>query len=167
MTRAVFDCVILLQAAGHSTGPAGACLQAVRDGRLELIVSPDVLVEVRDVLTRPKSLRKFPALTLETVELFLDDVTSHAITLVDVPKVFKLARDPMDEPYLDLAIAAGARYLVSRDNDHLLDLMRDEGFRRQYPDLAIIDPATLLRELRPVPEPGTGEEGQGRVNGAD
>jgi putative PIN family toxin of toxin-antitoxin system len=166
VTRAVFDCVILLQAAGHPTGPAGACLQTVRDGRLELIVSPDVLVEVRDVLTRPKSLRKFPALTLEAVELFLDDVTSHAITLADVPKVFKLARDPKDEPYLNLAIAAGARYLVSRDND-LLDLMRDEGFRRQYPDLAIIDPATLLRELRSVPETGTGEEGKGRVNGAD
>ena len=152
MTRAVFDCVILLQAAGHPAGPAGACLQAVRDGRLELIISSDVLVEVRDVLTRPKSLRKFPALTLEAVELFLDDVTSHAITLADVPKVFKLARDPMDEPYLDLAIAAGARYLVSRDND-LLDLMGDAAFRQRFPGLTVIDPVALLRELVPPPEP--------------
>jgi hypothetical protein len=36
VTRAVFDCVILLQASGRPTAPAEACLQAVRDGRLEL-----------------------------------------------------------------------------------------------------------------------------------
>jgi putative PIN family toxin of toxin-antitoxin system len=146
VTRAVFDCVILLQAAGRATGPAGACLQAVRDGRLELVVSPEVLAEVRDVLTRPKTLRKFPALTLDVVNAFLEDVAALAVTLSDVPKVFTLARDPKDEPYIDLALAAKARYLVSRDND-LLDLMEDEGFRRQYPNLAIIDPVTLLREL--------------------
>jgi putative PIN family toxin of toxin-antitoxin system len=146
VTRAVFDCVILLQAAARATGPAGACLQAVRDGRLELVVSPAVLAEVRDVLTRPKTLRKFPALTLEAVGTFLEDVTAIAVTLPDVPKVFTLARDPKDEPYIDLALAAKARYLVSRDND-LLDLMEDERFRRQYPDLTIIDPVSLLREL--------------------
>jgi hypothetical protein len=38
MTRVVFDCVILLQAAARPTGPAAACLQAVRDGRLELFI---------------------------------------------------------------------------------------------------------------------------------
>jgi predicted nucleic acid-binding protein len=56
VTRAVFDCVILQQAAGRPTGPAAACLQAVRDGRLELFLSPDILAEVRDVLSRPKTL---------------------------------------------------------------------------------------------------------------
>jgi putative PIN family toxin of toxin-antitoxin system len=128
MTRAVFDCVILLQAAARATGPAGACLQAVRDGRLELVVSPAILDEVRDVLTRPKTLRKFPTLTLE-------DVAALAVELPDVPRVFTLARDPKDEPYINLALAANARYLVSRDND-LLDLMEDESFRSQCPDLA-------------------------------
>ena len=60
--RAVFDCMVLLQAAARATGPAAACLRAVRAGRLELFLSPDILSEVRDVLTRPKTLRKFPAL---------------------------------------------------------------------------------------------------------
>jgi putative PIN family toxin of toxin-antitoxin system len=135
MTRAVFDCVILLQAAARATGPAGACLQAVRDGRLELVVSPAILDEVRDVLTRPKTLRKFPTLTLEAVAAFLEDVAALAVELPDVPRVFTLARDPKDEPYINLALAANARYLVSRDND-LLDLMEDESFRSQCPDLA-------------------------------
>jgi predicted nucleic acid-binding protein len=63
VTRAVFDCVVLLQAAGRPDGPAGACLQAVRDGRLELFLSPDILAEVRDVLTRPRTLRRVPGPT--------------------------------------------------------------------------------------------------------
>jgi putative PIN family toxin of toxin-antitoxin system len=163
VTRVVFDCVILLQAAGRPTGPAAACLQAVRDGRLELFISSDILAEVRDVLTRPRTLRKFPALTPEAVDVFLLDLASHATTLPAVPKVFSLARDPKDEPYIDLAAAAQARYLVSRDND-LLDLMNDDAFRQQFPDLTVIDPVALLRELAPAPEPNQetgGDEGQG------
>ncbi len=46
MMRAVFDCVILLQAAARRTGPAAECLQAVRDGRLQLCSPPDFLAEV-------------------------------------------------------------------------------------------------------------------------
>jgi putative PIN family toxin of toxin-antitoxin system len=151
MTPVVFDWVILLQAAGRPGGPAAACLQAVRDGRIELFVSPDILAEVRDVLSRPKTLRKFPALTAEAVDGFLADLASHATTLAAVPKVFPLPRDPKDEPYLDLAVAAQARYLVSRDND-LLELMGDAAFRQQFPDLTVIDPVALLRELAPAPE---------------
>jgi putative PIN family toxin of toxin-antitoxin system len=135
----------------------------VRDGRLELFLSPDILAEVRDVLTRPRTLRKFPALTPEAVGVFLLDLASHATTLSAVPKVFSLARDPKDEPYINLAAVAQARYLVSRDND-LLDLMTDDAFRQQFPDLTVIDPVALLRELAPAPEPdqGTGgDEGQG------
>jgi putative PIN family toxin of toxin-antitoxin system len=165
VTRAVFDCVILLQAAGRPTGPAAACLQAVRDGRLELFLSPDILAEVRDVLSRPKTLRKFPALTPEAVDVFLGDVASHATTVPAVPKVFTLARDPKDEPYIDLAAATQARYLVSRDKD-LLDLMGDDAFRQQFPGLTVIDPVALLRELALVhpklePDRGMGkDEGQ-------
>jgi putative PIN family toxin of toxin-antitoxin system len=124
----------------------------VRDSRLELFLTPDILAEVRAVLTRPKTLRKFPALTPESVDVFLADLASHATTLAAVPKVFSLPRDPKDEPYIDLAAAAQAHYLVSRDND-LLDLMGDAAFRQQFPNLTVIDPVALLRELAPEPEP--------------
>jgi putative PIN family toxin of toxin-antitoxin system len=166
VTRAVFDCVILLQAAARRTGPAAECLRAVRDGRLKLFLSPDILAEVRDVLGRPKSLRKFPALTPEAVDVFLEDVANNATTLSTVPKVFSLARDPKDEPYINLAAAIQARYLVSRDKD-LFDLMGDDTFRRQFPALTVIDPVALLRELtlaQPKPEPDQrSEDGEGET----
>ncbi len=146
MTRAVFDCMVFLQAAARSTGPAAACLQAVRDGRLELVISPEIVAEVRDVLARPRTLRKFPTLTAEAVDVFVRDIEARAVALSDVPHTFILARDPKDEPYINLAIAARASHLVSRDK-HLLDLMADEGFRQAYPNLIILDPVAILQEL--------------------
>ena len=84
-----------------------------------------------------------------------------------MPKVFTLARDPKDEPYIDLAAAAQARYLVSRDND-LLDLMGDAAFRRQFPGLTVIDPVALLRELASATEAGARpEDGRGRRAGRE
>jgi predicted nucleic acid-binding protein len=59
--------------------------------------------------------------------------------------VFSCPRDPDDEPYVNLAVAAGARYLVTRDKD-LLDLMEDADFRRRFATLAILDPAAFLLE---------------------
>src|SRR5262249_50695319 len=119
--RAVFDCMLFLQAATNDAGPAFACFQLVDDGRLTLCLSPEILAEVRDVLNRPKIRRKFPHLTEDRVEEFLASAQAKGIMLDEVPKEFRYARDPDDEPYINLAIAVGAQYLVSRDSD-LLDL---------------------------------------------
>ena len=70
----------------------------------------------------------------------------------EVPRVFHFDRDPKDEPYINLAIAANARFLVSRDND-ILDLATNPGsdgerLRRMAPDLRILDPVAFLIEIR-------------------
>ncbi len=146
MPRVVFDCMILLQAAARPQGPSAECLRLVKAGRLELFLSPEILAEVRDVLTRPKTLKKFSALTPEAVQLFLQDLQAQSVIMDQVPRRFSLPRDPKDEPYLNLAIASDASYLVSRDRD-LLDLMADEAFRRSFPVLVIIDPVEFLHTL--------------------
>ena len=128
--RVVFDCMVYLQAAARMTGPAAACWQLAKTGAVELCVSPASSAEVKDVLTRPRTQRKFPDLTPAAVDAFLAEVDAHAIRIVDVPGEFSLSRDPKDAPYVNLALAANARYLVSRDKD-LLDLMQDQGFRQR------------------------------------
>jgi putative PIN family toxin of toxin-antitoxin system len=152
----VFDCMVFLQAVTNARGPAFACFQLLEEGKFTLAVSAAVLSEVRDVLTRPALRRKFPRLSEERVGEFLASVEQKAVLLSEVPNSFRYARDPDDEPYLNLAIAAGAQYLVTRDND-LLDLMRadvPEGsdFRKRFPNLVILDPVEFLRIL-----PGLGE----------
>jgi putative PIN family toxin of toxin-antitoxin system len=156
MTRVVFDCMVFLQAAARSSGPAAACLQAVRDGKIELVISAEILAEIRDVLTRPRTARKFPSLTVEAVDLFVQDIESLAVSVSDVPLAMVLERDPKDEPYLNLAIASSAAYLTTWDND-LLDLMSVDEFRQRFPVLTILEPPALLRALETkgveAPEP--------------
>jgi uncharacterized protein len=143
---AVFDCMVFVQALASTKGPACACYELVRGGKLTLFVSPEVIAEARDVLGRSKLRRKLPALTSEAVEEFLRDVESRSVMVADVPRKFTLERDPKDERYLNLAIAAEAQYLVSWDKD-LLDLLADEAFRQRFPNLTILDPPALLREF--------------------
>jgi putative PIN family toxin of toxin-antitoxin system len=135
--RAVFDCVVLLQAAVSKKGPAFACLQLAQAGQLLMMLSPDVLAEVTDVLNRPELRRKFKTLTTAVAGAFLRDLTDCADFISEVPAAFAYPRDPDDEPQINLAVASGARYLVTWDND-LLELM-DEAtpagaeFRQRFP----------------------------------
>jgi len=111
---------------------------------VRLCLSPDVLAEWRDVLQRPKLRRKFPILTPEWVNSILTGLQAKAEVFPEVPRVVELPRDPKDEPYLNLAVASAARYLISRDKD-LLDLMdrslpEGNAFRARFPQLLILDP---------------------------
>ena len=148
VTRVVFDCMVFLQAAARSAGPSAACLQAVREGRFQLLVRPEIIAEVRDVMARPKTLRKFPTLTVEGVEVYLRSIEDLSVMVFDAPRVWVLERDPKDEPYLNLAITCGADYLATWDKD-LLDLMHDDTFRRRFPAPMILEPPALLRSLLP------------------
>lgn len=58
--RAVFDCMIFVQAVTNAAGPASALFQLVDDGQITLYLSPAILAEVREVLGRPKLRRKLP-----------------------------------------------------------------------------------------------------------
>jgi putative PIN family toxin of toxin-antitoxin system len=147
--RAVFDCMIFLQATTNEKSPAFACFELVDSEKLTLCVSPQILEEVSEVLQRPKLQAKFPNLTPARTALFLQNVRAKAIMASDVPKVFTYPRDTDDEPYVNLAIVTAAKFLVSRDKD-LLDLMNDADFRTLYPSLTILDPVALLNNYRSV-----------------
>jgi len=165
--------MVFLQGAGRPASPSRACFQLVEEGQIDLCLSSDILAEVRDVLTRPRTRSRFPLLSAEWVEAFLQNAEHKAVVvLTEVPHAFSLERDPKDEPYLDLAMAVRARYLVSRDRD-LLDLMNDPQFRQRFPDLMIVDPPAFLqahRSSHPIEapsEPGSTREAGGSRSGVD
>lgn len=144
--RAVFDCQVFLQAALNDRGPAARCLQLAEAGLVELCISDAVLDEVTDVLNRPELRRRFTQLTPELVDSLLQRVRQFTFVVAEVTPVFHYERDPDDEPYLNLAIAAGATHLVSRD---LLDLRAGtspdgQRLRALAPQLVIIDPVEFL-----------------------
>jgi len=149
---AVFDCMIYLQAAISEKSPAAELFRQVERGSVLLFVSNETLSEIRDVLTRPKALIKYPHLTVEYVEIFLSRVLSKANLLNKIPKHFQYPRDPKDEKYINPAIEAEANYIVSRDND-LLDLMtgidaESKEFRQRFRFLKVIAPGEFLRIIQ-------------------
>ena len=153
----VFDCNLFLQAAIREAGPAFACVNRLETGVYILYLSQAVLDEIREVLGRPALQRKFPLLTPPRTAALLERIQRQAVFVQNVPHVFDYDRDPKDVIYVDLAVAAGARYLVSRDRD-LLDLMdpnraEARNFRQRFPGLAVLDPVNFLQN-RPVPDAG-------------
>lgn len=151
--RVVFDCMIFLQATASESGPAAELFRLVERNVLSLFVSPAILEEVRDVLSRPKIRKKNSDITSERVDALITRVLEHAAAEDDVAQHMLCVRDPKDEKYINLAITVDADYLVTRDQD-MLDLMTghtDEckDFRRRFRSLRIIEPVKLLKTLEP------------------
>jgi putative PIN family toxin of toxin-antitoxin system len=152
LIRAVYDCVVFVQGTGRRTNAARKCLDLVDAGIVQLCLSPDVLAEIDDVLHRPELLKKFPLIRSQDSQTLLRTARNKSLLLERIPKVFPLPRDPMDEPYIDLAVAAEAKYLVTWNERHLTYLMQKntpEGieFCTRFPHIRIVDPPTFLREI--------------------
>jgi putative PIN family toxin of toxin-antitoxin system len=147
MIAAVFDCVVHVQAALSRKGPAFACLQLAEAEFITLYLSPDILDEVGRALGYPALRQKYPKITDETVSHFLEHLEKISVITENPPAAFPLRRDPKDEPYVNLAIETSAPFIVSRDAD-LLDLMKDEAFRKAYPAITIVDPVAFLKHVR-------------------
>ena len=149
--RAVFDCMVFLQGAMRATGPAAACFRLVDGGAVQMCVSAELLAEVKGVLARPALQGRYKTLAPEKVAKFMAEAEAKAVLISDVRPVFTYARDPKDELYVNLAVAAGAGYLVSRDRD-LLDLMDQtteagRDFCQRFPGLRTLDPVAFLRDF--------------------
>ena len=145
--RVVFDTMVFLQAMANRLGPAKACWDHVEKQTFTLIACPASLVELADVVQRPKVARKL-AITQIEADAFLRAIHHYADLASDPLVVFPFSRDPKDEPILNLAISARANYLVTRDLD-LLDLTRTDrddakAFIATYPSLKIVTPTDFL-----------------------
>lgn len=126
---------MLVSAAISAAGPPRQILAAWVDGRFELVISPALLDELRDVLDRPKFRRWISAaVALE----FIDGLADDALVLGDPPALPGVSPDPDDDYLIALARAAGADYLVSGDG-HLLQLAD--------PDPPVLAPRQFLERL--------------------
>jgi putative PIN family toxin of toxin-antitoxin system len=151
--RVVFDCVVFVQAAARPQGPAKACLDAAIEKRVELVVSPYVLDELRDVLSRWELRSRFPSLTDSRIDRFVQEILVAGVLVQDVPQVYRHPLDEKDEPYINLALAAGAQMIVTRDKRHMLSLMdsstaHGSEFVQRFPQLQIVTPEQLLQRLQ-------------------
>jgi putative PIN family toxin of toxin-antitoxin system len=110
----VVDASVVVSAALRPSGlPRQALDQAIE--RERIVLSRPVLEEMREVLGR----RKFSSvLTPGAIDEIVSAVSTAALWFSPVIKVNE-CRDPGDDMYLELALAAGASVLISSDHDLL------------------------------------------------
>ena len=95
-------------------GPPGRLLDAWVDGEFDLVVSPHLLEELTDVLSRPKLASRLDS---TIVSEMLRLVREAAVIASDAPPA-PVCRDPDDDYLVALALGTGS-LLVSGDKDVL------------------------------------------------
>ncbi len=144
---------MLLQALSNPKGPAGACFQAAKQGRVDLCISIDLIAELADVVARPIVVQKLRLSGTAGAD-FLAELGSVSATINPIAEVYQHPIDPKDTMIVNLALAASASVIVSRDK-HLLaldDPAHPEGavFLAKFGSIAVLTPVELLDRLRAV-----------------
>jgi uncharacterized protein len=132
----VLDANVVFSGAGWR-GEAHQCLVAMARRRIIACVTEEILGELRELVGEIRFKTKFPPDNL--INWYCD----KAKLVEPVPLGKQRSRDVNDDPYLACALAAGAKIIVTRDDD-LLALGKPFGIQ-------IITPRELLARLaRPL-----------------
>lgn len=114
--RVVLDTNLVLSALVFPHGRLAALRHAWHDARCQPLVSQATVAELIRALTYPKF-----KLSPEEQRELLADYLPHCVTvrMPAKPPKTPACRDPFDVPFLQLAIAGKADYLVTGDGDLL------------------------------------------------
>lgn len=136
--RVVLDTGVLVSGLIKPQGTPGRVLTRLRDEAFSVIFSEPILLELLDVLSRPKLMQKYHLGSEEALALIsLLMLRGEAVTPT---RRIQACRDPQDDKFLEAAAAGQANALVSGDAD-LLALHPFEG-------LPVLTPSAFLEQLR-------------------
>lgn len=134
--RVVLDTNVFVSAAISDGAPHRILQKWLAHRPFELIICPQLLAEVAEVLTERPKLRRW--ISLDDARALLDRLGAEADLVDDPDEIGPTTRDSDDDYLIALARGHHATYIVSGD----LDLLEWEGA-----DLAVLSPAefeTLL-----------------------
>jgi putative PIN family toxin of toxin-antitoxin system len=139
MTRIVIDTNILVSAILTPEGNPAKILKLVLEGKLNLIISPAILEEIRQVFNYPKlaKLMEKNNITRQEVYGFLDKMSRVALITPGKLEINAIPEDPADNKIIACALEGDADFIISGDH-HLTDLKIFQGIK-------IIDPAAFLK----------------------
>ena len=149
--RAVYDTMLFFQWAALPEERQHRTVKALYDGSIRLCLSPELIAEVTDVLSRPELAEKTPSLTSRRIKQVLDSALERADWFDGIPHLFSWLQHPDDDHLFNLAIAAKARYLITWER-RIMKLGNAKSaiaarLRELVPQLEIITPAQLAVRL--------------------
>jgi len=135
--RVAVDTGVLVSALIQPRGTTGEGLRALRDGRFTIVYSTPIVVEIIDVLGRPRIQSKYHVQP-EDINALINLIRLRGELVIPIQNV-TACRDPRDNKFLEAALAGEAEAVVTGDDD-LLVLHPFEG-------IDILRPIELLARL--------------------
>jgi uncharacterized protein len=130
---ATVDTNVLVSATLFGSVP-GRIMDAAFDRRFTLALSPAILTEYQDLLSRSKF-----GLPLQAVEVLARDMESHALIVYPVKRHHIIMEDDDDNAIIDCAVEAKADLIVSGDS-HLTSLRTIEG-------ISVVTPPQFIESI--------------------
>ncbi len=129
----VIDTNILISALLRFNSVPGLALQKA-GFKARLVYSNETLTEIIGVFNR-KKFDKY--VSIHEREIFID-LFVKAATLIDAPPLpIPICRDPKDDKYLALAVAAQSKFIITGDSDLLI--------LNPFEHISIINPSDFLK----------------------
>jgi len=135
MLKVVLDANIFVSAVLKPHSDLAKIFELAREDKIKLILSEDILSEIRAVLLYSK-IKKRHRRTRKEIEEFLNKASQASILAQGRIDTDEIREDPADNKYLSAALEAKADFIVSGDH-HLKGLKVFEGIR-------VLDPSAFL-----------------------
>lgn len=139
MIRVVIDANQFVSALLKPESNPADVLHLVREEKIQLVISSDIVNEIRAVLLYPRIMKRHRR-TSEQIELFLKKLLKTAVVTHSKARLDVVKDDPSDNKYLECAVEGRADYIISGDS-HLTDL-------RSFRGITIVTPAQFLEALK-------------------
>ena len=137
MLKITVDTNTLISAA-ITKGNEFELLKIVRLGKVKLILSPHILQEFKEVISRPKF-----GFSQEQITNAFKEIISISNLVMPLTKIDIIQDDPDDNMVLECAEAGKVNYIISGD-EHLLNL-------KKYKDIEIVRTSDFLISIKSKP----------------
>jgi len=139
--RVVVDANVFVSAILTVGTPPAKVVDAWLSGRIELVTSPEIIEEIKKVLSYPKIRKRTPFSDEEIAEL-IELISIRSIKVTGSLELRVIEADPTDDKYLAAAVEGKADYIVTGDS-HLKDLGEYEGVK-------IVSPSEFMRIIEEI-----------------
>ena len=139
--RTVLDANTVASATISQKGNSARILDAWREGKIELIISVPIIVELRRVLFYDR-IRKYSYMTVQEVYELINNLERSGIRTPALLEIDVIQTDPTDNKWIVAAVEGNADYIVSGD-EHLKRL-------GSYQGIPIVTPAQFVKILEEI-----------------
>lgn len=143
----VADINVILRGVRSHVGASGFVLKGMIKGDIPFAASPAVILEYEDVLKRDGALGDLPMVSHEQIDIILNALCAQAVEVLPYFRFRPFLVDPRDDLFIECALAANARLIVTDDKHFRNPALAVFGLRAVTARGFVEE---MLRERRPI-----------------